>query len=243
MACTILALALGTVLAAVPRPDAETGTGKPASSPGSKTQKHHKRVPAKAPAPAVAAPILPIMPPEAVALIPHWPANDRPTDAVVTWDSHGLRIEAANSSLAQILHDVSTATGTQVDGFATDQRIFGSYGPGQARDVLAQLLQGSGYNLLMVGDQGQGTPRELLLSARNATAGPTPTKPGSTGEDEDADTEEPAPQPVLQPDQPHPNGIPARTPQQMMQEMQLRQQQMERRGVPQNQPILTAPPQ
>jgi hypothetical protein len=29
----------------------------------------------------------------------------------------------------------------------------------------------------------------------------------------------------------------------MMQEMQLRQQQMERRGVPQNQPILTAPPQ
>jgi hypothetical protein len=154
-----------------------------------------------------------------------------------------LRIDAANSSLAQILHDVSTATGTQVEGFATDQRVFGSYGPGEARDVLAQLLQGSGYNLLMIGDQGQGTPRQILLSSRNAVAAPSANKTGANSDDEDADTEEPAAQPILQPDQPHPNGIPSRTPQQLMQEMQLRQQQTGQRGVQQNnQPILTAPP-
>ncbi len=49
-----------------------------------------------------------------------------------------------------------------------DQRIFGAYGPGPARDVLSQLLDGSGYNVLMIGDQGQGTPRRIVLSARPA---------------------------------------------------------------------------
>ena len=48
----------------------------------------------------------------------------------------------------------------------SDERVFGAYGlRSQARDVLAQLLQGSGYNVIMIGDQGQGTPRQLLLSA------------------------------------------------------------------------------
>ena len=55
----------------------------------------------------------------------------------MVWDSQGLRIEARNSSLQQILNDVSTATGAKVDGLGTDERVFGIYGPGQARDVLA----------------------------------------------------------------------------------------------------------
>ena len=151
--------------------------------------------------------------------LPKWPANEKPVPATVTWDSKGLHIDAANSSLAQILHDVATATGAKVEGFDSDQRVFGAFGPGPARDVLCQLLQGSGYNVLLIGDQGQGTPREILLSLRHAG---TATAAGSPvpARDEDTDTDE---QP--QPSQPpiRPGVFPGRplTPQQMQQQHQL----------------------
>jgi hypothetical protein len=240
LACAIAFLAAGSLQATVPLPAAQSTVEQPAHPSALKTQHTHKRLPAKTPLQTVAVPVVTVAPPEPEA--PHWPANDQPTPATVTWDSHGLLVEAANSSLAQILHDVSTATGTTVDGFAADQRIFGSYGPGPPRDILVQILQGSGYNILMVGDQGQGTPRQILLSSRNAASSPSPNRPGANSDEDDADAEEPAPQPVLQPEQQRPNGVPARTPQQIMQEMQQRQQQMgQRGGFPQNTP--PAPPQ
>ena len=122
--------------------------------------------------------------------LPHWPVNEKPDQASVTWDSQGLRIDAANSSLQQILKDVSTATGVKVEGMGSDERIFGAYGPGQARDVLSQLLQGSGYNVLMIGDQGQGTPRQIVLTARK-TGGLEPAKAGqATTPEEDAEAED-----------------------------------------------------
>jgi hypothetical protein len=92
---------------------------------------------------------------------PKWPVFDHPTDASILWDSRGLTIDAANSSLQQILKDVSTATGVKVEGLSSDERVFGTYGPGLARDVLSELLQGSGYNMIMVGDLGQGAPRKI----------------------------------------------------------------------------------
>ena len=64
--------------------------------------------------------------------------------------------------------EVSTETGTKVEGMGADQRVYGDYGPGQARDVLSQLLQGSGYNVLLAGDIGQGAPREIVLSPRQS---------------------------------------------------------------------------
>jgi hypothetical protein len=172
---------------------------------------------------------------------PDWPVNDRPTEANVVWNSQGLRIDASNSSLGQILKDVATATGAKVEGLAQDQRVasqrvFGSYGPGSARDVLIKLLEGSGYNLLLIGDQGQGTPREIVLSAQPAGATPPvvngPNGPQDTNDDNTEADDQPQPQP--QP-QPAPNinnnngfapGAVPRTPQQIMQEMQQRQQQL-----------------
>ena len=187
------------------------------SSPAHKPAHPHKRTaPVKPPA-APAAPA-PATPPEPE--LPKWPANEKPTPATVTWDSQGLRIDAANSSLAQILQDVSTATGAKVEGFDTDQRVFGVYGPGPAREVLSQVLQGSGYNVVLIGDQGEGTPREIVLSVRHtgpATAAATPA-PAS---DEDADADEkPQPQPGQPPIRPgFPPGKQPRTPQQMQQQM------------------------
>jgi hypothetical protein len=201
-----------------------------ASPPSAPHTTAHKRAHAhKRRAAAVAQPLTPQAATPAVAPapeLPAWPANEKPVPATVTWDSHGLRIEAANSSLVQILEDVSTATGTKVEGFDADQRIFGIYGPGSARDVLSQLLQGSGYNVLLVGEQGQGTPREIVLSARHAgSTAQAPNAAPANASDEDVDTEEPPqPQPGRPAIQPSiaPGG-PARTPQQI-QEMQQRLQ-------------------
>ncbi len=187
---------------------------------------------------------------------------DRPNNATVTWDSRGLRIEASNSSLQQILREVSVNTGAKIEGLGQDQRVYGSYGPGQARDVLYQLLQGSGYNIVLAGDLGQGTPRQIFLSPRHGAA----NAPGVTNapaqdnneEDvpEDVVEEPPQPppppqpqgndQPGANPDGPNPPGAftpsgPIRTPQQVMEEMQQRQQQQEQQlqqqqGTPQPDP-------
>jgi hypothetical protein len=198
------------------------------SSAARKPLHPHHRAHAAQSAKTIAAPVA-VAPPEPEPELPRWPANDRPGSATVTWDSHGLRIDANNSSLAQILRDVSTATGTTVEGFSDDQRVFGSFGPGQARDILSLLLLGSGYNVLMVGDQGEGTPRRILLSSKNQAAhnAQAPASgSAAAGEDED-DAEEPA-APPSEPQRP--TGVPTRTPQQMMQEMQQRQQQMQQRN-------------
>jgi hypothetical protein len=179
-------------------------------------------------------------PTPAVPEQPKWPAFDHPAEASVVWDSHGLTIGATNSSLQQIMRDVSTAMGVKVDGMNADQRVFGNFGPGQARDVLSQLLQGSGYNVIMIGDQGKGAPRQILLSLRQN--GHTPGAPGNAqprvnnnggGDSSDDEPDEPPmPQPEENPI--HPNfqpGAPPRSPQQILQEMQQRQQQQQ-----QNQP-------
>jgi hypothetical protein len=177
------------------------------STPAHKKAHPHKRpaaVQAQSPTPPSAA-----KPPEPE--LPKWPANEKPSPASVTWDSQGLRIDAANSSLAQILHDVATATGATVEGFDSDQRVFGAFGPGPARDVL-------------IGDQGQGTPREILLSLRHpgtatASGNPAPAR------DEDTDTDE-QPQPAQPPIRP--GAFPGRsplTPQQMQQRPQPGQPQ------------------
>ena len=228
----ILAAALfgAQMLFALQTGTTQTPAAPPAPSPSHKPVRPHTRpgaVHAKTP-PAQAAPV-PVTPqPE----LPHWPANDKPTDAAVIWDSQGLRIEAVNSSLRQILKDVSTVTGTKVEGLGADERVFGAYGPGQARDVLSQLLLGFGYNVMMVGDLGQGAPRQIVLSSRQGGASPASASrsAASNNDDEDTDADE---QPQLQPQplMPVPNRpamvpvSPPRTPQQIMQDMQPQQQQ------------------
>jgi hypothetical protein len=233
---------LTAALCGAQMPAAQKPAAPPASIPSvaahkqAHPKKHHVAAPAKSPTPPAAA--TPAMPPAPET--PAWPAREKPAPATITWDSHGLRIEAANSSLSQILEDVSTATGTKVEGFDADQRIFGVYGPGPARDVLSQLLQGSGYNVLLVGDLGQGTPRQIVLSSRHGgSAVQAANAAPANASDEDVDAEEP-PQP--QPARPAiPPGMtpggPARTPQQaeeMRREMLERQQQGQPAGNPPN---------
>jgi hypothetical protein len=153
----------------------------------------------------------------------------------VAWDSSGLKISASNSSLQQILNEVSTDTGTRIIGSIPDQRVYGNYGPGEARDVLSQLLQGSGFNVLLAGDIGKGAPSEIVLTPRRsggANASNSMNRPQQQDPDEDIPDQQPEEEPQPQVQQPPtppetrpnagPNG-PMRTPQQVMEEMQQRQ--------------------
>ena len=180
------------------------------------------------------APIPPPAPPT-----PNWPVNSQPQPASVTWDSRGLTVVASNSSLADLLHQISVATGVQVEGFSADQRVFGEYGPGPAREILSEILTGSGYNVLILGGRGSSPPTRIVLSARPtgpAPAAPPPTQVSNDVNSYPADSE---PQPPIDPNapgfQPSP---PVRTPQQVMQEMerrremQLQQQQQQQQGNP-----------
>jgi len=199
------AAVLAAVLAFMGAPLVAAQAPMPTDAPGSPAHRPHAH-----PRPAAAQPLTPAPAPAsetseahaaegttATPETPHWPVNDQAAVAAVTWDSQGLRIDAANSSLQQILKDISTATGAKVEGMSTDERVFGAYGPGQARDVLSQLLQGAGYNVMMIGDQGQGAPREILLSVRRSSdAQAANNKSGANNGDEDAADNEPDEPPV-----------------------------------------------
>lgn len=224
----LLALAFLTITSRAAQSPLQSATSTAQQTQARKLQAHPK--PKKQQPPPVAE--TPPPPP-----MPNWPVNDKPSPASVIWDATGLRINASNSSLQQILSEISTETGTKVEGMGADQRVYGVYGPGQARDVLSQLLQGSGYNILLAGDIGHGAPRQIVLSPRQGNN--TPGAQASMNrppQDQDEDVPEPPEeqsQPPTLPPQPQPqnpsrpgfggpNG-PVRTPQQIMEEMQQRQ--------------------
>jgi hypothetical protein len=189
-----------------------------ATTPPHKQLHSHEHLSAVHPQTPQAAPA-PVLPP--APELPHWPVNEKPTQASVLYDSHGLRISAQNSSLQQILQDVAAATGAKVEGMGADERVFGVYGPGQVRDVLSQLLEGSGYNVLLIGDQGQGTPRQIVLSTRPTEPAPTAIKSvQANARKEDADAGD---EPSLPDVNPGTDALP-HTPQQLMQEIQQRRQ-------------------
>jgi hypothetical protein len=164
---------------------------------------------------------------------------DKPAQpAKVTLIGGELAVHANNSSLSQILHQLASTSGMKIDGMAQDQRVFGSYGPGDPRDVLSSLLAGANYNVLMVGSSQGGAPRELILTPRGNAPAASPQntisiQPDDQQDDQSAD-DNPQPQfvapprmPMPQPQQ-SPNGT-VKTPQQILKELeQLRQQQQQR---------------
>ena len=241
-------LLAAALLLALPQLAAQTQAATPASTSAS-SPAHKPLHPRTRPgaahtlAPQVLTPPVPVTPPEPA--LPAWPANDRPAQAAVVWDSQGLRIDAQNSSLQQILKDFSTASGVQIEGMGSDERVFGTYGPGQARDVLSQLLQGSSYNVIMIGDQGQGAPRQIVLSSRQAgDAQPAAANNSASGNDDDADVEEPPPpppqptpgsfRPGFQPRSPMAVNMQEQQREQQQREQQQRELQIQQHGTPQN---------
>ncbi len=193
-----------------------------------------KGAPRNSTAPANVAEAAQLATPPAAAPPPQWPVNDAAQQATVTWTAQGLSIDARNSSLRQILDSVQSQIGVKVQGFDKDERVFGVYGPGQPREVLSQLLEGTDYNVLMVGNRENGVPQQIQLSTK-PSGGPQPNAPVTPG-----DTYEPPvapyepPQPLPKPPAEPPDQAP-RTPQQILQEMQQRELMMREQQMQQQQ--------
>jgi hypothetical protein len=163
---------------------------------------------------------------------------DKPARAPqVTLNGGSLAVDANNSSLSEILKDLETSSGMTVDGFDKDSRVFGVYGPGPPRDVISSLLEGAGYNFLLVGATDAGTPREIVLTTRGNAPISAPQPSFSQPEEEEEPINAPPVEaPPVQPPPPAEQPRQPRTPQEMLQELQRIRQQQNQPGPQSNSP-------
>ena len=90
----------------------------------------------------------------------------------VTYNNGELLIVAKNSTLGDILNAIQSRTGAtiEVSSGDTSERVAGRIGPGAARDVIADLLNGSHFNYVMLSRAGDPAALErVMLSPRGAT--------------------------------------------------------------------------
>jgi hypothetical protein len=97
----------------------------------------------------------------------------------------------------------------KISGGVTDERVFGHYGPAQPAEILAELLDGTGSNMI-IEQRDPSAPAELILTPRQG--GPTPPNPNAHAFDDRPERpdrpENPEPQEnhSVQAVQPVPNG-------------------------------------
>ncbi|MGD0759775.1 MAG: hypothetical protein ABR921_12790 [Candidatus Sulfotelmatobacter sp.] len=166
----------------------------------------------------------------------------------VTYENGQLTIVAPNSTLADILRAVRKLTGAEMDIPANaTERVVTNLGPGPAPGVVAELLNGSHFNYVLLGAPSDAnTLTRVVLVAKS---GPDTTAPGAgvvanaaspqqaaqgglEAADADAtdDSDDSADQnaaEAAEPQQPAPGDTAVKTPQQLLQEMQQRQLQIQ----------------
>ena len=112
-------------------------------------------------------------------LQPDAPAQQPAKRAFVNLTNGLLTVDADNSSLNQILREISRVTGMKITGGVTDERVFGNYGPADPSTVLGTLLGGTGSNMMIVLD-ARRAPQALVLTPRGG--GPSPPNPSASRE-------------------------------------------------------------
>lgn len=182
---------------------------------------------------------------------PRGPVPQVPLDALpavapeVTFQNGLLTIVAPNSTLGDILRGVrkKTSADIEIPGNAND-RVATRLGPAPPREVMADLLNGSHFNYILLGspENVNALVRVVLVaktgpdnpdSTTQANATPTPVtaKPAEDGDASamgaEESVDEAADQAATEADQTPPDEPGVKTPQQMLQEMQQRQLQMQ----------------
>jgi hypothetical protein len=116
----------------------------PAQAQQQSRRAHAKKKQAEPPPPLPSGPTgqpVPPMPLDQIAAVP----------PQVTFENNQLTIVAPNSTLTDILRAVRKQTGADIDVPQTSERVVTHLGPGPAREVLADLLNGSRFNYVLLG--------------------------------------------------------------------------------------------
>jgi hypothetical protein len=110
---------------------------------------------------------------------PPRPEQMTPVAPQVTYQNGLLSIQAQNSTLSSILSAVHARTGARVDMPAdtANDRAAAQLGPGNPRDVLASLLQGSRFDYIFIGSPTD--PDALLEVILTPHAGSSGAAPGN----------------------------------------------------------------
>lgn len=112
---------------------------------------------------------------------PTGPVQPMPLDSIaavppqVSFANNQLTIVAPNSTLADILKAVRKQTGAEIDVPNAPDRVVTHLGPGPARDVIADLLNGSRFNYVLLGSPGDDSVlTRVVLVAKSAPESITP---------------------------------------------------------------------
>ncbi len=188
-----------------------------------------------------------------------------PLDAIpavapqVSYQDGLLTIVAPNSTLGDILRGVRKHTSADIEIPATaNERVVTRLGPGPAREVVAELLNGSRFNYILLGspDNVSALVRVVLVAktgpdnpaSQPAEAGNNPAQPAEIAAEtpepdaQEENTDDNQDQVAAEAEQASPQEQPGvRTPQQMLQEMQQRQLQMQQQQQQNGQPPIPYP--
>jgi hypothetical protein len=112
---------------------------------------------------------------------------------IITYQDGELTVEAQNATLSDVLRAVCSQTGAVTDispgGGDEPERVFGRWGPGPARDVVASLLHDTHFNYVMQGssDDPDGLAQIILFpklpdpaAGKDSAHRTQPTTPGRT---------------------------------------------------------------
>jgi hypothetical protein len=214
-------------------------------------------------------PQLPPLPSGPLGPVPQIPLDSiAPVPPQVTYENGQLTIIAPNSTLGDVLRAVRKQTGADIEIPTATDRVVTHLGPGPAREVMADLLNGSRFNYILLGSPENASllTRVVLVAksntesavASNPPSSPQPmpmqagiATPPPPDDAQDAPDAEPAPdenaddttnvdQAAADADQQQPDQPGVKTPQQMLQEMQQRQLQMQQQQ--QQQPNMPGQP-
>ena len=165
----ILQIAGMVAICAVAQAQQARPAHKPPAHKQSKTQAAAQAQPIQ-PSPAQAAPA-PVVPPPTPEQGPSSPPQ-------VSYQTGQLTIEARNSTMGDVLNAVKQKTGAAVEMPASSsERVVGRFGPGAPRDVLAQLLNGSHYDYVLLGSPADpGALKKIVLMARAVGPEPAPAQ-------------------------------------------------------------------